>query len=373
MPKTCKIDEHGNPIPGTEEPIDVISNGLAIPNRIIPFVLYEVSMTNKMKKFHNYLLSLRDKGESRDKIVSEAIDFVDIFTPKDADKMRELYRYNPELVYDDIIKNGLYLTISPLNEVITRDALLEAEDKYPNILTRDYIMTKLLHRWVVSEEPHVIGYQYYWVLKQEADKKLSSISTGRTTKYDQPVKTKQFSKHLREYSDNPVRFGEYDSYNMLAAIGVKDYVKMATWYRGSQYEENSILMSHINNKPVDASKYNNFPQIDNLKNVLKYIGVKLEPDIYGYNTIGERDVIETVNINNVPVDISIPDLRIVLIIYSFYINYCEYMNSVIRLDDFYEKMKEQKNVFEGLDEMQIREKFELFVHMIPILQQIKEY
>jgi hypothetical protein len=49
------------------------------------------------------------------------------------------------------------------------------------------------------------------------------------------------------------------------------------------------------------------------------------------------------------------------------------MNSVIRLDDFYEKMKEQKNVFEGLDEMQIREKFELFVHMIPILQQIKEY
>lgn len=373
MPKTCKLDEHGNPIPGTEEPVDVISNGLAIPNRIIPFVLYEVSMTNKMKKFHNYLLSLHDKGESRDKIVSEAINFVDIFTPKDADKMRELYRYNPELVYDDIIKNGLFLTISPLNEVITRDALLEAEDKYPNILTRDYIMTKLLHRWVVSEEPHVIGYQYYWVLKQEADKKLSSISTGRTTKYDQPVKTKQFSKHLREYSDNPVRFGEYDSYNMLAAIGVKDYVKMATWYRGSQYEENSILMSHINNKPVDASKYNKFPQIDNLKNVLKYIGVKLEPDIYGYNTIGERDVIETVNINNVPVDISIPDLRIVLIIYSFYINYCEYMNSVIRLDDFYEKMKEQKNVFEGLDEMQIREKFELFVHMIPILQQIKQY
>jgi hypothetical protein len=36
-------------------------------------------------------------------------------------------------------------------------------------------------------------------------------------------------------------------------------------------------------------------------------------------------------------------------------------------------MKEEKNVFEGLDEMQIREKFELFVHMIPILQQMKHY
>lgn len=355
------------------EPIDVISNGLAIPNRIIPFVLYEVSMTNKMKKFHNYLLKLHRDNVSRDEIVSKACDFVSYFTPDDADKMRELYKYNPELVYDDIIKNGFYLNIHPLNKVLIRDALIAVEDAYPDILTREAIQTKLLHRWVTSEEKHVIGYQYFWVLKQEADKKLSTISTGRTTKYDQPVKTKQFSKHLRENSDNPVRFGEYDSYNMLAAIGVKDYVKLSTWYRGSQYEENSVLMSHIKNRPIDSSRYNKFPQIDNLKNVLKFIGVKLEPDIYGYNTIGERDVIETIKINNVSVDISIPDLRIVLIIYSFYINYCEYMQSVVRLDDFYKKMLEQKNVFEGLDESQIREKFELFVHMIPVLQQMKQY
>lgn len=374
MPKTCEFDENGNPIPGTEKPIDVISNGLAIVNRIIPMPLYEVSMTNKMEKFHEYLLKLRNENKcSRDELFLKACDFVSYFTPDDADKMKELYRYNPELVYDDIMKNGFYLNIHPLNKVVLRDALIAIEDAYPDVLKREYVMTKLLHRWVRSEEKHVIGYQYFWVLKQEADKKMSAIATGRTTKYDQPVKTKQFSKHLRENSDNPVRFGEYDTYNMLAAISVKDYVKLSTWYRGSQYEENSVLMSHINNRPIDMTKYNKFPQIDNLKNVLKFIGVKLEPDIYGYNTVGERDVIETININNVPVEISIPDLRIVLIIYSFYVNYCEYMNSVVRLDEFFEKMKEQKQVFEGYDEMEIREKFELFVHLIPVLQQIKQY
>lgn len=362
-------------MPRTEsgEPIDVISNGLAIPNRIIPFVLYEVSMSNKMEKFHNYLLEMEKNNAPRDQIISEACNFVSYFSPKDAKKMKELYKWNPEIVYNDIMKNGFHIYVHPLNEVLIRDALISVEDKYPDILVREHVETKLLHRWIRSEEKHIIGFQYFWVLKQEADKKLSNISTGRTTKYDQPVKTKQFSKHLRENSDNPVRFGEYDSYNMLTGIGVKDYVKLSTWFRGSQYEENSMLMSHITGKPLDPTKYNKFPQIDNLKNVLKFIGVKLEPDIYGYNTIGERDVIETVKINNVDVDISIPDLRIVLIIYSFYVNYCEYMQSVVRLDDFFEKMKEEKNVFEGLDEMQIREKFELFVHMIPVLQQMKHY
>ena len=374
MPKTCEFDENGKPIPGTEKPIDVISNGLAVVNRIIPFVLYEVSMTNKMERFHEYLYKLyNEKKLSKDEVIGKACDFIRFFSPKDAKKVRDLYIDNPELTFQDIIKNGFHFFVYPLSKTNIRDALIAVEDKYPDILIREHIMTKLLHRWVKSEDKHVIGYQYFWVLKQEAGKKLSTNATGRTTKYDQPVKTKQFSKHLRANSDNPVRFGEYDSYNMLAAIGVKDYVKLSTWYRGSQYEDNSILMSHINGKPVDTSRYNKFPQIDNLKNVLKFIGVKLEPDIYGYNTVGERDVIETVNINNVPVEISIPDLRIVLIIYSFYTNYCEYTNSVVRLDEFFEKMKEEKNVFEGYDEMQIREKFELFVHLIPVLQQIKRY
>ena len=374
MPKTCEFDENGKPIPGTEKPIDVISNGLAVVNRIIPFVLYEVSMTNKMEKFHEYLYKLyNEKKLSKDEVIGKACDFIRYFSPDDARKVRDLYIDNPELTFQDIIKNGFHFFVYPLSKTNIRDALIAVEDKYPDIFIREHIMTKLLHRWVKSEERHVIGYQYFWVLKQEAGKKLSTNATGRTTKYDQPVKTKQFSKHLRANSDNPVRFGEYDSYNMLAAIGVKDYVKLSTWYRGSQYEDNSILMSHINGKPVDTSRYNKFPQIDNLKNVLKFIGVKLEPDIYGYNTVGERDVIETVNINNVPVEISIPDLRIVLIIYSFYMNYCEYTNSVVRLDEFFEKMKEEKNVFEGYDEMQIREKFELFVHLIPVLQQIKRY
>ena len=148
--------------------------------------------------------------------------------------------------------------------------------------------------------------------------------------------------------------------------------KVTTYIRGDYIQEENSLYSEDFDIVTDVILFE-CASFDNNGNVV-YEKDKLETALKNIrNAIGERDVIETVNINNVPVDISIPDLRIVLIIYSFYINYCEYMNSVIRLDDFYEKMKEQKNVFEGLDEMQIKEKFELFVHMIPILQQIKEY
>jgi hypothetical protein len=132
-------------------------------------------------------------------------------------------------------------------------------------------------------------------------------------------------------------------------------------------------MAHIDNKPLDITKYNKFPQIDNLKNILKFLGIKLTHDIYDYNTIGELDVKEMIKFNNVDVDISIPDLRHVLILYSYYLNYQEYIGGVVDLNEFYQKMLGEKQVWGTLDEGEIRDKFNLFVHLIPVLKQLKEY
>ena len=371
MPHTRYIDEDGKEV---IEPIDVISNGLALPNRITGFVPYEAMMTHMMVRMHRHLKWMERQGKSRDEIFALAAEFVGIFKPEHGDEMRELYLDNPDLTYNDLMKNGFFIQIEPLNDVCIRDALIEAEDKYPDIFTRDEVVVKLLHRWVPRKERrYVIGHQYMWVLKQESKKKMSCISTGRTTPYDQPVKTKQFSKNLREFSDNPVRFGEYDTYNMLAGISAKDWARISTYYRGSQYEPNSVLMAHIDNKPLDITKYNKFPQIDNLKNILKFLGIKLTHDIYDYNTIGELDVKETIKFNNVDVDISIPDLRHVLILYSYYLNYQEYIGGVVDLNEFYQKMLGEKQVWGTLDEGEIRDKFNLFVHLIPVLKQLKEY
>lgn len=363
-----------NLMPKTDDgrPIHMLANGLSVPNRIIAFATYESSMTFQMERMYQHIKKLHDEGVDKSTIVNKVVEFVSIYYPKQGEEIARLYNADPEGTYEDIIKNGIYIQIKPLNEVCVRDAILEAYERYPDIMKYYDVYTKLRHRWIKLDEQHPVGYQYTWVLKQEPSKALSAISTGRTTLYDLPVKTRQYNKNLRHYSDNPIKFGEYDTYNFLAGVGVKAFAKITTYFRGSQYEENSVLMSQLNNMGIDTSKYNNFPQIDNLKNILKLLGVKLKPDIFGYSTIGNVDEIHEILVNNVKVYISIPDLRYILIMHSYYLQYEEYIKGTVDMVDFLNKMGET-NVFEGLSNEYINSLYEKFVELLPTLQQLKQY
>ena len=373
MPMTFDYDDEGKPIPGSERPIDMLANGLAVLNRIISFATYELSMTFQMERIHQHIQKLNDDNVSHDEIISLVSDFVSIYNPEQASEIMRLYHDEPEEVFEDVIENGLYQQIEPLNDVCIRDALMLAEDKYPDILKRYGIKTKLRHRWVELDGRYTVGYQYIWVLKQEPTKALSAIATGRTTWYDLPVKTRQFKHHLRRYSDNPVKFGEYDTYNFLSGVGVKEFAKMSTYYRGSQYTENSILMSHLEDRPLDLTKYNQFPQLDNLSNVLKLMGEELKPDIFNYSTIGNIDEEFEVMINNVKVNISIPDLRYVLIMHSYYLQYAEYLNvQIVDMADFLNNISET-NLFDGCPKDYIEMIYNKFAALLPVLQQLKQY
>ena len=361
-------------MPRTDDgrPIHMLANALAVPNRIIAFATYEAEITFMMERMHQHIMKMQKEGRTPDEIMSISVEFVSLFNPDQGSEIARLYREDPVKTFDDIMKNGFYIQIKPFNEVCVRDALLEAYEKYPDIMKRYDVYTKLRHRWIKLDQPHAIGYQYTWVLKQEPSKAMSTISTGRTTLYDLPVKTRQYNKNLRHYSDNPIKFGEYDTYNFLAGVGVKAFAKITTYFRGSQYEDNSVLMSQLNEVGIDTSKYNKFPQLDNLKNVLKLLGAKLAPDIFGYNTIGAHDVTYDVLINNVNINISIPDLRYILIMHSYYLQYEEYNNGVVDMNDFLSQMN-KTDIFEGQSKEYIDSIYKLFTELLPILQQLKQY
>ena len=228
------------------------------------------------------------------------------------------------------------------------------------------------HRLVPLDEQHAIGYQYTWVLKQEPSKAMSAVSTGRTTYYDIPVKTRQFKNNLRRFSDNPIKFGEYDTYNFLAGIGPRDFAKITTYYRGSQYEDNSMLMAQLDDNELDLTKYNKFPQLSNLKNVLKLNGVRLKESDFTFNSIGLIDKEYEVYMNNVTVKISIPDLSYVLQMHSYYLQYEAYLNGAVDLIDFFNHIRET-NLFTMRSEEYIVHVFDKFTELLPILQQIKQY
>ena len=361
-------------MPRTDDgrPVDMLSNALAVPNRIIAFCTYENSMTFQQERLWEHLKKLDAEGVDHNKIMNMAIDFITIFNEYQGREFKRIYEAMPEQTYDDLMRNGLYIQIQPMNKECVRDSLLTAYDRWPDIMKPYNIQAKLRHRWVTLDEPQPVGYQYTWVLKQEPSKALSTVAAGRTTLYDQPVKTRRYNKNLIPYSDNPIKYGEYDTYNFLVGIGVRSFAKISTYYRGSQYEDNSVLMSHLNGIPIDTSKYNKFPQLDNLKNILKLLGAKLESDKYWYNTIGNVDEIHDVMIGNVKVPISIPDLHYTLIMHSYYLQYTAYKRESFNMDEFFDQLR-NTNTFIGLDQDYIDYLFAKFSGLLPVFQQRKQY
>lgn len=361
-------------MPKTDDgkPLDMISNALAVPNRIISFSTYENSATFMQERMWEHLKQMHEDGKSREEIMNLAIEFITIFNHFQGQEFRRVYKEMPEACFQDLLNHGLYTQIQPMNEECTRDSLIECYERWPDIMKPFEIFTKLRHRWVKLKDPQPVGYMYTWVLKQEPSKALSTVAAGRTTLYDQPVKTRRYNKNLIPYSDNPIKYGEYDTYNFLVGIAARTFAKISTYYRGSQYEDNSVLMSQLSGIPIDTSKYNKFPQLSNLKNILKLLGAKLENDKFWYNTIGTVDEVHDVMIGNVKVPISISDLHYTLIMHSYYLQYTAYKNQFFDMDEFFSQMRET-NTFIGLDQEHIDYLFAKFSELLPVFQQRKQY
>lgn len=359
-------------------PIDMIANGFAPTNRIIALALYEPTITFMMERMHQYIKN-PDNNVSPCDAVQMVIKFMRLFNHEYADSIQNKYEFDPDRTYQDIIKNGIYMTLPPFQEENVRDAILEAMDLWGTKIFKRYkIRTKLRHRWIEQPEPHAIGYQYTWVLKQEASKNMSAVATGRTTLYDLPVKTSNYKNRKIPYSDNSIKFGEYDTYGFLQVVDAEMFGKMTTQYRGSQYTPNSMLMSHINDIPIPDGMSNQFPQLDCFKAYCKAIGIKLRND-FTVNSINTVDKEEKFMIGNHEVEISGSFLRTVLVMYSYYVQYKNYLElqnkgkkvGSIDMNVFVTNMLRCTDLFVNKDSEYIRQSFETFFHMLPMLDEEK--
>lgn len=132
-----------------------------------------------------------------------------------------------------------------------------------------------------------------------------------------------------------------------------------------------MLMSQLNDMGLDLTKYNQFPQLDNLKNTLKFMGIKLKPDIFNYSTIGFFDEIHKVLINNVEVEVSIPELRFHLIMFSYFMQY-QKTHQFVDMAEFF-SMIDETDLFQGCKREYVVSTYEKFTQLLPILQQLKQY
>lgn len=362
MPK----DQYGNHV-------EMLANGFCPTNRIVAFALYEATITFQMECIHRYIVENKlPKEEAFDMVIG----YMELFNHQYAAKISRKCNLNPDKAYADIVKNGLYLMLPPFQEENVRDAIIAAYEKW-DVFEYFDLYTKLRHRWIKQKESYPIGYQYTWVLKQEASKNMSAVATGRTTLYDLPIKTSNYKNRKMKYSDNAIKFGEYDTYGFLQVVDVETFAKLTTYYRGSQYEQNSLLMSHLNDMPIPEGAMNQFPQLDCLKAYLKAIGIKLEDD-FTVNSINAIDKIENFKIGNHDVDISGGHLRTALVVYSYYSQYKNYLRlrnnkpeATIDMNVFVQKMLTCTDVFINKNPDFINTVFAVFFELRPIFDEEK--
>jgi hypothetical protein len=91
-----------------------------------------------------------------------------------------------------------------------------------------------------------------------------------------------------------------------------------------------------------------------------------------YNSIGPIDEVQELQIGNIPVQVSLPNLSYILIMYSYYTQYEQYLGGAVDMVDFLTKIR-GTNVFENKPDWYINWVFEQFVDMLPVLQQLKIY
>ena len=389
LPDECMPrDEFGRPV-------DMLANGFAPTNRIIGFALYEGTITFQMECIHNYIKN-PNNNVSRDDAVQLVIDYMSLFNHDWGNSIKLKYRRNPQATYEDICNNGLYMLLPPFQEENVRDATIEAYDRWEerleegtrkasdkwerSIFHKYTISTKLRHRWIEQKkEKYAIGYQYTWVLKQEASKNMSAVATGRTTLYDLPIKTSNYKNRKIQYSDNAIKFGEYDTYGFLQVVDVEMFGKMTTYYRGSQYEKNSLMMSHLNDIAIPEGVVNQFPQLECFKAYLKAIGIKLEND-FTVNSISTVDMEETFQIANHEVKISGSYLRTILVMYSYYSQYKSWLKQnnknnmyegTVDMNVFCDNMITKTDLFNNKNEEYMRTAFQLFFKYLRILDEEK--
>ena len=98
----------------------------------------------------------------------------------------------------------------------------------------------------------------------------------------------------------------------------------------------------------------------------------MSPEIFNYNSTGSFDQLHDVMMGNVKVRISIPDLRHVLILNSYYMQYQEHINGTVDLEDFFTQI-DKTNTFDGYPDGYSLHCKKLFLELLPVLQQMKQY
>lgn len=292
LAEECYKDEYGIVHPkGEIERVELITNPLAIINRTIPMALFESSITFITDKARKHMKTLNDIKEQEEFM----LDIIELLNHKQGREVRELYSKLSDKAkrkfIDSAINEGIYIRYEAFdNKFCLRDNIIKVYEKYPDIMKPwEIFIPKPKWGRDVYVGADYIGYQYIMMLKQSGERGFSARSAGSINDESLPEKSNsnKIGKHWA--SDNAVRFGEYESLNLLIILNEDDLALINALYRSSISGRKFLYESIVTGEPMEVPNSFTNRAAEILQVYLKSLGIKIETIMTEDEFIGEPE------------------------------------------------------------------------------------
>ena len=264
--------------------LEMISNPLAIGNRLIPSVLFEVELDYLRTEIWN-MIDVTPNLSNHDRVALLVKYFYRRVSNEQSNVILAQIQLNTVSEEDWISCKDMEIHQAPFWDNSDFDKVKEIyailEENYPTLYGREYSLPLVSHAcpeidFLPSAFQAVVGDQYILKLKHEPSTKFSARNTGVTDLKSLPSRVKGVGK----FNSNPVRFGEQEFLNalMFSDRNTRTVQDLLSWIRRSSSSKNmriTRILSQLGRSDSNIGIDDSISTLTILNTYLNALGYKL--------------------------------------------------------------------------------------------------
>lgn len=277
---------------------DIIIGSLTVFNRMNPGQFMEQLINRGGELIHRQMTDIINVKHNYDEAWNLYIQYLTDCNPKFAEEMVRIHA-TPEKrkeMVDEVLREGLYIQISPYQEGLNTTKALELYNKYgiyKSRVTFSFEDERGVLRTVTTKKPIAIGYEFIHLSCKMPH--LRACNIGYVNQFKTPTRASDLAVAQSPYPQTAIRLGEDEIRNLMMAGGGKLAAKITGTY-GNSSEAVNNLANHLlrDEHPGKLKEIDmNVAQINESNNIIKIakhlfscVGVDMSPaDQNTYNEV----------------------------------------------------------------------------------------
>lgn len=257
--------------------MDVLLNQPAISNRTTGFVPHEMYITWASDLTAQEI----QKATTLHKKEKLLFEYIKAINERQYTKMyatyKELSTKEKKAYIDSAVEHGIITFVEDISEEDSIFYTLEKlESKFPYLKPATMYKYKWGQVYRIANK-YRMGKMYFFPLKQTDRRAFSGRNTGAINMKGLPERSYKNKKHESAFSDTPIRFGEYETMNLLIGLDPDELSMFHALYRTSQEATHDLTKAQFMKKGFSRFKKHYKSRTAEIFSVLyKHLGLNLE-------------------------------------------------------------------------------------------------